>query len=94
MGNKKEEIKFINYDGAYPNLCSGVLILKINGEVVEFPPFSLSSGGCAGVNDRYEEYCTQGPWSVNIPDEYKKYEKEITDIVNANIPWGCCGGCI
>lgn len=26
-------IEFVSYDGKYPNLCSGQLVLKINGQV-------------------------------------------------------------
>lgn len=37
--NKPESIsnvEFISYTGKYPNLCRGVLTLKINGEEVKF----------------------------------------------------------
>lgn len=30
-------VEFVSYDGAYPNLCSGQLVLKINGQAREFP---------------------------------------------------------
>ena len=42
MSNK---LKFISYDGEYPNLCSGTLILNLNGKDVVFPNYCLSSGG-------------------------------------------------
>ena len=29
-------IKFISYDGKYPNLCSGVLTVDINGQLYAF----------------------------------------------------------
>ena len=31
-----EHVEFINYTGRYPNLCSGVLTLKIDGEICRF----------------------------------------------------------
>lgn len=33
---KENNIKFISYDGKYPNLCSGVLTIEINSERVIF----------------------------------------------------------
>lgn len=29
-------IKFISYTGKYPNLCSGVLTLEIDGRIIKF----------------------------------------------------------
>ena len=34
--NENGRVKFISYDGKYPTLCSGELILEIDGEVVVF----------------------------------------------------------
>lgn len=31
-----KHVEFIKYTGAYPNLCSGILTLKIDGETVTF----------------------------------------------------------
>ena len=33
---KKPVIEFVSYDGAYPNLCAGKLVVKINGKEVSF----------------------------------------------------------
>ena len=33
-----KHIEFISYDGAYPNLCRGTLILRIDGTEVVFNP--------------------------------------------------------
>ena len=38
-------VEFVSYSGAYPNLCSGELVLKINGE----PVYLVSENGCALV---------------------------------------------
>ena len=48
-----KQVEFISYDGAYPNLCSGLLVLKINGTML-----------CCGENKKgdnsmfYYEYLT------------------------------------
>lgn len=34
--NTKENVKFVSYTGDFPNLCSGVLTLEIDGNPVSF----------------------------------------------------------
>lgn len=86
----KNRVEFVSYDGAYPNLCSGVLVLRIDGELVTLGKYSLRSGG--GIDEDYVPY--EGLWSVNVPEEYEHLKAEIEDVVNANVEYGCCGGCI
>lgn len=86
----KERVKFISYDGKYPTLCSGCLVLEIDGERVTMPPFCLYSGG--GISGDWEAY--SGEWHVDVPDKYLELKQEITDVVNDNVTHGCCGGCI
>lgn len=31
-----EHVKFISYTGKYPNLCSGILTLEIDGRTIRF----------------------------------------------------------
>ena len=55
-----DTIKVISYDGAYPNLCSGVLTVEINGEIERFHY-------CLGSRVGYErsaceKYPYQGNW--------------------------------
>lgn len=88
------EIK-INYDGGYPNLCSGNLIVTIDSIEWKFPTHCLSSGGSFSFDDNRNKEVTQGDWSINkfpdnFPDELKKL---VEDKVNDEIPQGCCGGC-
>lgn len=91
----KAKVEFVSYDGKWPNLCSGTLVMRINGKDVEFPPYCMSSGGCAYFRNNWsEEVVERGEWSVNVPDEYKALKKEIEEGVNENVPWGCCGGCL
>lgn len=63
-------IEFVSYTGRYPNLCSGVLTLLINGKEVtfgpewkgaEFPTFWASGGSCGfGGKDWTGEYVNTG----------------------------------
>lgn len=84
----KEQIEFVSYDGEYPHLCVGTLVLRIGGEVVSLEN-CLESGGYLD-----DDYCqVEGEWSVSLPKELEHLKEEITEIVNENIEHGCCGGC-
>ena len=105
------EIKFVSYSGEYPNLCSGTLVVEVDGKKVEFRGYSRddknscfpefwASGGCVSFDDNWEESVTQGEWELSIDDE-KDYPHEILSILpdilsvmNENVPYGCCGGCV
>lgn len=92
----ENKVKFISYDGRYPNLCSGELVLEVNGKVYKWERYSgfMRSGG--GLNPNYEG-SWQGEWKVDysqIPDEIKEYANEIDECINDNVQHGCCGGCI
>lgn len=89
-------LKFISYDGDYPNLCSGVLTLELDGNPIEFPSHCLSSGGSVWFDGDWQEHVESGPWSIGewpewFPEELKR---EAVELVNDNIPEGCCGGCV
>ena len=45
----KHEIEFVSYDGRYPNLCRGTLIMKIDGIEIEFN--GLESGGKVSMDN-------------------------------------------
>ena len=89
------EIK-IKYDGKYPNLCSGKLVVIINGKEWIFPDYCLMSGGSVTFDKNWSERVTQAPWSVvdwpeNFPEDLKDV---VLDEINEKITWGCCGGCV
>lgn len=98
--NTNTHVKFVNYTGSYPNLCSGILTLEIDGIEYTFGSSSKSdfdsfwcSGG--GLTRDYEAY--SGEWEINVkwlPEQFREYAKEIDDVFNSNVRWGCCGGCI
>lgn len=115
----KTNIEFVSYTGAYPNLCSGILTMKVNGKEYEFghdwlnsllgkggdPPNRLPqfwrSGGYCGFDDDWNEEVGQGDWVMSDEVKEDKYPKEIWDclndileVMNQNVPGGCCGGCL
>lgn len=89
------EIK-IDYDGEYPCLCTGHLIVTIDDKVWDFGRSALVSGGDI-YTDEEDGMCTeQGDWEIeeyprDFPDEYKEL---VLNKVREEIPQGCCGGCI
>lgn len=101
-------VKFISYSGKYPNLCRGLLCLKIDGELVKFGDYDWKtkmgnrsfwkSGGQCGFFRRYKNsYINKGEWIIDvddIPEQYRKYAEEIERVFNDNVPYGCCGGCL
>ena len=103
------KIEFVDYTGSWPNLCSGTLILRIDGEIYSFggyvdeddpdrdshcfSQFWTSGGSCGWEPDDWIE---EGDWIQveDLPDFLKGHEDEIMSIMNSNVPHGCCGGCI
>ena len=95
--SEKKHVSFVSYSGTFPNLCSGELVLLIDGVEYKFghrsqyPSFWVSGGGLD------EDYCPyEEPWAINendLPEEIRKYGSEIADVFNANVECGCCGGC-
>lgn len=104
---ESERVRFVSYTGRFPNLCGGILTLLIEGKEVRFghnyliadswktdgnySPFWRSGG------ELDKDYCAySGEWEIDVeslPEEYKKYSKEIDEIFNNEVPHGCCGGC-
>jgi len=54
----------------------------------------MYSGGSCFIDHHQEACIITGRWAVNVPEEYKEYKEEIEDLVNENVPRGCCGGCL
>lgn len=86
----------IEYDGGYPNLCRGTLIIHMRGCKIKFPDYCLSSGGNVCFDEDWEEQVDEGEWSVSewpkdFPEEVKQ---DVINAINEQIPHGCCGGCV
>lgn len=88
------KIEFVSYDGKYPNLCSGTLVLRIDGEITIFPEYCMSSGGCVWFDDNWAEHIDHGDWWVEVPMKYRHLQEAINKVVNNNVSPGCCGGCL
>ena len=87
-------VEFVSYDGKYPNLCSGTLVLRIDGTVITMPEHCMCSGGNVWFDEDWNEHVTSGEWGVDVPAFLAEYAEDITACVNANVPNGCCGGCV
>lgn len=86
----------ILYDGRYPNLCSGKLIVDVDGITWTFPPHCMESGGSVSFDADCSERITHGEWRIRTwPEGFPNELKEaVLDKVNETIPCGCCGGCV
>ncbi len=89
-------VKLVSYDGSYPNLCSGKLVLSVDEKEWVFPSYCLSSGGSVWFDKDWSEHVEDGPWSVGewpegFPEDAKE---EALSVINEGISWGCCGGCV
>jgi hypothetical protein len=94
--NNNEHVKFIEYTGAYPNLCRGVLTLEIDGEIVKFgytynfkeeknepnryDSFWESGGNCGFTNNYSNSYVNSGEWIINESEIPEKYKKYALEI--------------
>lgn len=105
--NMNSHVKFISYTGRYPNLCSGILTLEIDGVKYTFgraynepkPDFDSfwCSGGRVLADKDWNFDVRQDEWEIDmneIPEQFQKYACEIDEVFNDNVPYGCCGGCI
>lgn len=86
-------VKFVSYNGKYPNLCSGTLVLEVDGKKRELS-HALCSGGSVSFDENWNASVTYGSWSVDLPEDLEPYRQEIEELVNSEVPLGCCGGCI
>lgn len=86
----------IEYDGNYPNLCSGHLKVFLDDVEWDFGKFCLNSGGSVLSDNNLDMWTTQGEWSIDEwPDDFPvELRPFVLEHINAEIEHGCCGGCI
>lgn len=88
----KKDIKFHSYDGKYPHLCIGTLKLQIGDEIREYDDLILSRGYVTPEGE-----VVRMPWEIHeevLEKDIRGWAKYIRDLINKNIDWGCCGGCL
>lgn len=88
-------VEFVSYDGEWPNLCRGTLVLLIDGERAEFhcsyysdedaangryKDFWISGGSCGFSSDWIESYVTEGRWEVWEGELPEKFRKYAEEI--------------
>lgn len=95
--NPSLDIK-ISYDGKYPCLCMGHLVVWINGTKWDFGTSALSSGGSICRDDNWDMWAEDGEWDIydhTWPEGFPEiYKEPVLEKINEEIPHGCCGGCI
>lgn len=95
FSEKTENVEFVSYNGEFPNLCRGELIIRVNGKEYNCGK-CLDSGGECYYDDDLGESVMICKWTVDeskLPIEIKHLHKEIEKVVNENVEFGCCGGC-
>ena len=127
-------IEFVSYEGKLPNLCEGLLVVRIDGRLYAFSPyydsmyrsfwnrfnrtealeddsitkvsgFYLRSGGYIDWGEEGENpKIVKRKWIID--DKAMKLENgvrfilsgkqksELEKVINQNIEFGCCGGCV
>ena len=88
-------VEFVSYDGKYPCLCMGTLIIKVDDKTYSLN-HAMISGGSICRNESWDMWAEHGDWEVDLEEypELEPYKKEIARVVNENVRQGCCGGCI
>ncbi len=105
MGRKQTKSKYstepeitLRYDGEWPNLCSGHLVVTVDGTDWDFGKHVLHSGGSVTFDDKWSETVTKGDWDImedRFPEAFpREWRQLVVDEVNRSIPHGCCGGCV
>ena len=90
-------VEFVSYDGKWPCLCSGTLIIKVDGKTYSFKHAMISGGGIfGGPSTNWDMWAEEGDWKIDLEEhpELEQYKEENEKVVNENVEHGCCGGCI
>ena len=75
----------------------GHLKVYIDDTLWDFGKYCLfSAGAVMGGSPEWGFVVIAGQWAINDwPEGFPEHMKDVVlSAVNAEIPWGCCGGCI
>lgn len=83
----------VEYDGAYPNACSGKLSIWKNGKLIYKDKYCCHSTGSVGFDANWDAHVRDGELIWNDAD---KFPKDVAAAVEARLSRVrvCCGGCI
>lgn len=89
----------IRYDGEYPNLCSGHLEVWVDDKYYDFGTHVITSGGGVSFDEDWNENVWRGDWEFSSFTEFPKdfpmeLKDQLLEVINEQIPHGCCGGCV
>lgn len=92
-------IKFVSYNGKWPNLCRGALVVEKDNKQYSMENILISGGECGFSNNYRNSYINRGPWNINLKYLPKELNNDndirvLESLINDNIDWGCCGGCL
>lgn len=92
----ENHVKFVSYNGRYPCLCSGNLVLNIDGKNYsfgynwkdqygnerdnDFEPFWSSGGSCGFNSDYSESYVETGSWEIDESALPEQFRKYADEI--------------
>ena len=80
------DVKFVSYNGRYPNLCSGTLVLSLDGIPYIFPRYCLESGGSVTFDQHWNEDVSEGEWMItDWPEDWPEEAQQKAAQVNAGL---------
>jgi Ribonuclease G/E len=83
----------VEYDGRYPNACSGRLTIKKDGELIYQERHCCRSTGCVWFDDEWGEHVVSGEL---LWEDANQFDEEVQEAVRQRLSQVavCCGGCI
>ena len=91
-------VKIVSYSGCYPNYCSGILVVDVDGKTYEFEQFAVRSEGSVWFDNSWTEHIDYGPLKVaddKFPDGFpEECKSKLNELLSTELEHGCCGGCI